>query len=214
MDRTTGPQWYKHAPPPGSPTSWLKTNTGPMFAKDREEAARGTRPRFEWVYDQAVPATHDRLNGVMRTQLDAWHCPKTSGKQHVLRATSHIVDTDLRQKVARHYNKALLSQSGLQDAFDPLAGKPIGGGVRFRPDGSLELANVRRCNSSPDLSRTHDEGQWLPSWVDRSHWRKAVSPQAPKWSGVPFAAMGPSLWAGATMPPRAGSRPLSTRSGV
>eukprot|EP00440_Ansanella_granifera_P045845 gb/GFBE01049662.1/.p1 GENE.gb/GFBE01049662.1/~~gb/GFBE01049662.1/.p1 ORF type:complete len:219 (+),score=15.02 gb/GFBE01049662.1/:1-657(+) len=217
MDRLTGPLWATAPPPPDSPTSWLKTNTGPMIPKDREAAALGQRPRYEWVYDQAVVATHDRLNGVMRTQLDAWHHPKTSGTQHVLRATSHIVDTSTRQKVARSYNKAYLAQSGqLKDTFDPLSGRDLGGGVRYRHDGTLELARLRRCNTSPDLSRTHDEGQWLPPWVERSHWKTAVSAPAPRWAGVPFAAVskGPAIWAGATLPPRAGKKELLTRSGL
>ena len=88
------------------------------------------------VYDQAVACTHDKLNGVLKTQLvrtpvpfgevsfvseqrlsaftmdnlvrrrchkfvshhaqDVWHCPKTNGTQHILRASCHIVDTNTR----------------------------------------------------------------------------------------------------------------------
>ncbi|CAE7247245.1 unnamed protein product [Symbiodinium sp. CCMP2592] len=109
MDRITNPApTQRLTSPPSSPTSWLKTNTGPMFPKDREPAIRGERPRYDWVYDQAVNATHDKLNGVMRTQLDVWHCPKTNGTQHILHASSHIVDTPTRQRIARWYNKSYL----------------------------------------------------------------------------------------------------------
>eukprot|EP00434_Breviolum_minutum_P026601 symbB.v1.2.023513.t1/scaffold2153.1/size87802/4 len=98
MDRITAPSVTQRVTsPPNSPTSWLKTDTGPMFPKDRASAIRGERPRFDWVYDQAVSCTHDKLNGVLKTQLDVWHCPKTNGTQHILHSSSHIVDTTTRQ---------------------------------------------------------------------------------------------------------------------
>lgn len=55
--------------------------------------------RTQRVHDQAILATHDRLNGVMRSQMDGWRVPKTSRRQNVLHATSHIVDTVTRQKI-------------------------------------------------------------------------------------------------------------------
>eukprot|EP00930_Biecheleria_cincta_P015735 TRINITY_DN13018_c0_g1_i3.p1 TRINITY_DN13018_c0_g1~~TRINITY_DN13018_c0_g1_i3.p1 ORF type:complete len:233 (-),score=18.16 TRINITY_DN13018_c0_g1_i3:30-674(-) len=206
MDRSTGPVWQAKPPTPKSPASFLKTYTGPMVPKDREEAAQGLRPRYEWVYDQAVPATHDRLNGVMRTQMDAWHVPKTSGTQNILRATSHIVDTTTRQTIARSYNRDFLQRTGQLDArVDHFAGRECGGGVRFRHDGTLELKkdSLRRSSSSPALPQEHE--MWLPAWAERSHWSTAMGPRAPRWAGLPFNAMskGPALWAGATLPVRA-----------
>ncbi|CAL1158095.1 unnamed protein product [Cladocopium goreaui] len=121
MDRITAPSvTQKVTSPPGSPTSWLKSDTGPMFPKDRAGAIRGERPRFDWVYDQAVACTHDKLNGVLKTQLDVWHCPKTNGTQHILRASCHIVDTNTRQSIERWYNKSFLAPKPRVEGFTAL----------------------------------------------------------------------------------------------
>ncbi|CAL1158101.1 unnamed protein product [Cladocopium goreaui] len=190
MDRITAPSvTQKVTSPPGSPTSWLKSDTGPMFPKDRAGAIRGERPRFDWVYDQAVTCTHDKLNGVLKTQLDVWHCPKTNGTQHILRASSHIVDTNARQSIARWYNKSFLAQSGqLVDTPDPLA-RPLGGGVTISHDGTTRPKRLQRCTTAPGQLQ-HE--QYLPPWIEKSKYERALSMSPPSWAGGAYAARGHS----------------------
>ncbi|CAJ1333780.1 unnamed protein product [Effrenium voratum] len=190
MDRITAPTaTTRLTSPPSSPASWLRTNTGPMFPTDREAAIRGDRPRYEWVYDPPIFNTHDKLNGVLKTQLDAWHCPKTSGTQHVLHASSHIVDTVTRQRIARFYNDSFLRQTGkLVSTHDPLANKPLGGGVTICHDGTLRPGQrLQRCSSAPGSIKAD---QYLPPWIERSKYELALSKAPPNWSGLPFAATG------------------------
>ncbi|CAE6970063.1 hypothetical protein AK812_SmicGene34507 [Symbiodinium microadriaticum] len=194
MDRITNPApTQRLTSPPSSPTSWLKTNTGPMFPKDRESAIRGERPRYDWVYDQAVNATHDKLNGVMRTQLDVWHCPKTNGTQHILHASSHIVDTPTRQRIARWYNKSYLEQTGqLRNTYDPSATGPLGGGVTISHDGTVRR-KLQRSSTAPGggLRTLQVAGEnYLPPWVNRSQYELVTRTQAPNWAGNGFAATG------------------------
>ncbi|CAK9010943.1 unnamed protein product [Durusdinium trenchii] len=65
MDRITAPSVTQKVKSPGSPTSWLKTDTGPMFPKDRAGAIRGERPglrpsgalhtrQAEWRFEDSI----------------------------------------------------------------------------------------------------------------------------------------------------------------
>ena len=163
-----------------------------MFPKDRASAIRGERPRFDWVYDQAVSCTHDKLNGVLKTQLDVWHCPKTNGTQHILHSSSHIVDTTTRQSIARWYNKSFLVQSGqLVDTHDPLSTRPLGGGVTIRHDGTLRTRRgLERCSTAPGQLQAE---QYLPPWVEKKKYELALSKAPPSWAGSAYAARGHSV---------------------
>mmetsp|Transcript_31088 Transcript_31088/g.58311 ORF Transcript_31088/g.58311 Transcript_31088/m.58311 type:complete len:215 (+) Transcript_31088:45-689(+) len=194
MDRITSlSPTHRVTSPPKSPASWLKTNTGPMFPKDRESAIRGERPRYDWVYDQAINATHDKLNGVLRSQLDVWHAPKTNGTQHVLHASSHIVDTRTRQRIARWYNKSFLQETGqLNNSFDPLATGPLGGGVTIRHDGTLRPAMQRSATAPGGALRSMQvPGEsYLPPWASRGQYERMTNTRGPNWTVCALAAQG------------------------
>ncbi|CAE8624495.1 unnamed protein product [Polarella glacialis] len=185
-----------------------------MQTSDEAMLASG-KPRFNYVYDQAVNATHDKLNGVLRSQLDVWHVPRTSGRQQILHASSHIIDTDVRQKVARSFHKAMLEErqrraNGLPSRPGTGARGSPTGGCKFRHDGTLEFPDLRRCASAGSATfQKPDAGmQWLPPWIDHGQWQAATHAPPPRWLGSPFAATapGPALWAGATLPERTGLR--------
>eukprot|EP00933_Yihiella_yeosuensis_P071142 TRINITY_DN79337_c0_g1_i1.p1 TRINITY_DN79337_c0_g1~~TRINITY_DN79337_c0_g1_i1.p1 ORF type:complete len:222 (+),score=17.36 TRINITY_DN79337_c0_g1_i1:122-787(+) len=176
--------------------------------------------RTEWVYDPAVMATHDRLNGVLRSQLDCWHVPRTTAKQDLLHSTSQIVDTSIRQKIARQLNKQLkestngsvrstisFAETGVPGCQD---GRP--GTLRFRHDGVLHFpkeTGLRRCMSASSVTRIHDPDdrveRWLPPWTQEQQFARTVGPSAPRWAATEYAATapGPALWAGASVPAKA-----------
>eukprot|EP00928_Gymnodinium_smaydae_P062616 TRINITY_DN46434_c0_g1_i1.p1 TRINITY_DN46434_c0_g1~~TRINITY_DN46434_c0_g1_i1.p1 ORF type:complete len:213 (+),score=10.19 TRINITY_DN46434_c0_g1_i1:88-639(+) len=162
--------------------------------KSKETRRNGGKPIGK-VYDYAINATHEWTNGVMRSQLDCWHdLPNPADRQRILHTTSHIIDTNVRQKAAR-----FLSQWAENKHRADLAGPPRDAervSLRLSHNGTWQP--VPRNNSEPSLRGR----PYLPPTVTAHQWDLATQPPPPRWSGPPWAAAaaGPLLWAGATLP--------------
>mmetsp|Transcript_66999 Transcript_66999/g.143294 ORF Transcript_66999/g.143294 Transcript_66999/m.143294 type:complete len:262 (-) Transcript_66999:99-884(-) len=190
-------------------------------ASDRRPRSR--QQRVSRVYDQAVFCSHAKQNGVLRSHMEMWRVPRTSGKQQVLHNSSAILDTEVRDRVARDFNRWLQDRPGsLAELRTRLEQPPRpgsssgaregsgkgGSGIGVGPDGSLQLEPHRRCLSASRVSASQppqgEERPWLPPWVTPATWDAATGQAAPAWSASPWASMaqGPLLWAGAVLPPR------------
>lgn len=125
----------------------------------RSLAHRRTPGGLEYVYDPALPATHDVHSG-MHTSLTAWHiydgtrCPGTSSTQRMLHTSAHIPSTELRQSAVRQLKKNMEEKrlgltrpsSGNWPSNEDLT-KP---GFELRFDGTVGLQS-RRSESLPSF---------------------------------------------------------------
>mmetsp|Transcript_81224 Transcript_81224/g.206311 ORF Transcript_81224/g.206311 Transcript_81224/m.206311 type:complete len:184 (-) Transcript_81224:114-665(-) len=159
--------------------------------------------RVSQIHDQAVLATHDRLNGVMRSHMDGWRVPQTSRRQRILHNTSWIVDTTARQKMAREQHNFVEGQERNEPSMS-------GTSWSFRHDGSVRMDTPPprpRTSGSAFSGRSSSsiaKDRYLPPWVSNSHWDNIIAPGPPAWAGTSYAmtSKGPFLWAGAALPPK------------
>jgi len=117
---------------------------------------------LEYVYDPALPATHDVHSG-LQSSMTAWHiyegtkCPGTSSTQRMLHTSAHIPATELRQGSVRELRKQLdRRRAGL--TRPPSGGWPSNEdlnrpGFELRFDGTIGLNPfLGRSQSLPALA--------------------------------------------------------------
>eukprot|EP00929_Paragymnodinium_shiwhaense_P120060 TRINITY_DN91968_c0_g1_i1.p1 TRINITY_DN91968_c0_g1~~TRINITY_DN91968_c0_g1_i1.p1 ORF type:complete len:224 (-),score=23.04 TRINITY_DN91968_c0_g1_i1:228-812(-) len=161
----------------GSETNALKTMSSThsfgSTAGSRLNPTRYVAGRVSQSYDQAVNATHEWTNGVMRSQLDCWRVPKTAPRQRILHSTSSIVDTGVRQKAARFLND-WVSENGTGNVHHaakkgPYATLKMDQRGHWVPERCL----ARSCSSLPEEAPPWSVNKWATSSQGPAAWAAA-----------------------------------------